>query len=52
VAHFPDLKLGTYHHNIVSAHYFNNEQPLVDAILSCTETGMSQKKRVQPPMAG
>lgn len=41
---FPDLRLGTYHHNIVSAHYFDREQPLVDKILMCSDIGMSQKK--------
>lgn len=48
---YPDLELGTYYHNIVSAHYFDREQKLVDAILECTEVGMSQKKAkaaVQP----
>jgi thymidylate synthase len=40
-----NLKLGTYYHNIVSAHYFMTEQELVDNILSCQELGMSQKKK-------
>lgn len=41
---YPDLQLGTYYHNIVSAHYFDREQGLVDAILDTSEVGMSQKK--------
>jgi thymidylate synthase len=41
---YPDLTIGTYHHNIASAHYFDREQPLVDKVLACTEQGMSQKK--------
>lgn len=40
----PTLKLGTYYHNAVSAHYFDREQPLVDKILGSTEVGMTQKK--------
>lgn len=42
---YPELELGTYHHNIVSAHYFANQQGLVDSILGCDDIGMSQKKR-------
>lgn len=49
---YPDLELGTYYHNIVSAHYFDREQELVDNILVCGDVGMSQKKakvaEVQP----
>lgn len=44
---YPELKLGTYCHNIVSAHYFDREQGLVDAILNADkagEIGMTQKK--------
>ena len=41
---YPDLELGTYYHNIVSAHYFDREQTLVDSILATNEVGMSQKK--------
>lgn len=41
---YPDLELGTYHHSIVSAHYFEREQELVEKILSCKDVGMSQKK--------
>lgn len=41
---YPNLELGVYHHNIVSAHYFDREQALVDNILECSEVGMSQKK--------
>jgi len=41
---YPDLELGTYYHNIVSAHYFDREQALVEAVLASTEVGMSQKK--------
>jgi thymidylate synthase len=35
----PALELGIYHHNIVSAHYFEREQPLVDKILADAEDG-------------
>lgn len=41
---YPELKLGTYHHNIASAHYFDREQGLVDAVLNSKELGMIQKK--------
>lgn len=44
---YPELKLGSYCHNIVSAHYFDREQGLVDAILASAEAGeiaMVQKK--------
>ncbi len=41
---YPDLNLGTYHHNIASAHFFMSEQELVDKILLCDEIGMSQRK--------
>ncbi len=41
---YPDLKLGTYHHNIVSAHYFDREQALVDKVLSTQGAWMIQKK--------
>ena len=41
---FPNLKLGTYHQNIVSAHYFDREQELVDKILGTTDVALSQKK--------
>jgi thymidylate synthase len=41
---YPDLELGTYHHNIMSAHYFDREQELVNKILTCSDVGMSQKK--------
>ena len=43
----PTLKLGTYYHNCVSAHYFEREQPLVDKILAGGEIGMTQRKN--PP---
>ena len=45
---YPNLKLGTYYQNIVSAHYFDREQGLVDKILECTEIGMIQKKPPAP----
>ena len=48
--HFPDLKLGTYHHNIVSAHYFDREQELVDKVLGCSDVAMSQKKAAPAPV--
>lgn len=41
---YADLELGTYHHNIVSAHFFDREQGLVDKVLACADIGMSQKK--------
>ena len=44
---YPNLKLGSYHHTMVSAHYFDREQPLVDKILAANENGdvgMIQKK--------
>ncbi len=44
---YPDLKLGSYHHTMMSAHYFDREQPLVDKILAADiagEVGMIQKK--------
>lgn len=41
---YPELELGTYHHNIASAHYFDREQELVNKVLACTELGMIQKK--------
>jgi len=41
---YPDLELGTYYHNIVSAHYFDREQTLVESVLATSEVGMSQKK--------
>jgi thymidylate synthase len=49
--HFPDLQLGTYHHNIVSAHYFDREQVLVDNVLGCSDVAMSQKKPQPQPAA-
>lgn len=48
---YPDLRLGTYHHNIVSAHYYDREQPLVDEVLKAAENGeigMIQKKAAKP----
>jgi len=42
---FSGLALGTYYQNIVSAHYFDREQTLVDQILDCKEVHMSQKKK-------
>lgn len=44
---YRSLKLGTYHQNIVSAHYFESEQPLVDKILKDhkdNKIAMPQKK--------
>jgi thymidylate synthase len=43
-AGYPTLTIGTYHHNIMSAHYFDREQKLVDDVLACRDVGMSQKK--------
>jgi len=46
---YPDLELGTYYQNIVSAHYFDREQGLVDKILECNEYAMFQKKAPKEP---
>jgi thymidylate synthase len=48
---FPDLKLGTYYQNIVSAHYFDKEQDLVNRILGTQEPWMTQKKQPPAPVA-
>ena len=41
---YPDLKMGKYHHHIVSAHFFNNEQELVNKILNSSEIGIAMLK--------
>ncbi len=37
---YPDLQLGSYYHTCVSAHYFENEQILVDKVLENNEIGI------------
>lgn len=40
----PGLALGAYQHHAMSAHYFDNEAPLVERILACDEVGLLHKK--------
>lgn len=44
--HYPELSMGSYHHNIVSAHFFSREQPLVDKVLTTNEPWLIQKQKI------